>query len=84
MATKVSTKNLETVTDYEPGLRQWFGITDETTDTKMGTIIRVQVPPQVKSVFHCHKNADMFFLRDLRNRGMGNRRKKGENHSGSR
>ena len=61
MATKISTKSLETVTNYEPGLNQWFGITDETTDTTKGTIIRVQVPPQVKSKFHCHENADMFF-----------------------
>ena len=61
MAIKVSTKNLSTVKDYEPGLLQWFGVTDETTDTKMGTVIRIQIPPTVKSKFHYHENGDLFF-----------------------
>ncbi|GAG35191.1 unnamed protein product [marine sediment metagenome] len=62
MAIKISKKNLDTEVNYEPALPQWFGITDETTNTKAGTLIRVQIPPRTKSSFHYHTNGDLFFF----------------------
>ena len=62
MATKISVKNLDNDPNYEPVLPQWFGITDETTDTKSGTLLRVQIPPKTESSFHYHTNGDLIFF----------------------
>jgi quercetin dioxygenase-like cupin family protein len=61
MATKLSYKDLPIDLKYEPGLKFKFGITDETTDTKFGTLIRVKFEPKIESQFHYHTNGDLFF-----------------------
>ena len=61
MATKVSYRDLPDELKYEPHLKFKFGITDETADTKHGTLIRVRFEPKVKSQPHYHANGDLFF-----------------------
>lgn len=59
MANKVSLKNIPADTKYEPGFELRFGITDEFTDTKYGTLARTHFPPKSQSRSHIHKNGDL-------------------------
>jgi uncharacterized RmlC-like cupin family protein len=59
MATKVSSKDIPTELKYEPGFELNNGITDETTDTKIGTMGLTHFPPKSKSRRHIHENADL-------------------------
>jgi quercetin dioxygenase-like cupin family protein len=59
MANKVSLKNIPTDTQYEPAFKLSFGITDEFTDTKLGTLGLTHFPPKSKSRSHIHSNGDL-------------------------
>ena len=59
MATKVSIKDIPPELKYEPGFELRLGITDEFTDTKIGTIARTHFPPKSNSKTHFHANGDL-------------------------
>jgi quercetin dioxygenase-like cupin family protein len=59
MANKVSLKDIRPDLKYEPGFELHFGITDEFTDTKHGTLGRTLFPPKSQSRSHIHKNGDL-------------------------
>ena len=58
MANKVSLKDIPPELKYEPGFMVRFGITDEHTDTKHGTLGRTYFPPKSQSRSHIHTNGD--------------------------
>ncbi|MFH1335989.1 MAG: cupin domain-containing protein [Candidatus Zixiibacteriota bacterium] len=59
MANKVSLKDIPAELKYEPGFELRFGITDEFTDTKHGTLGRTHFPAKSNSKTHLHANGDM-------------------------
>ncbi len=59
MATKISSKGMSREKKYEPGFEFHFGITDETTDTKHGTMTLTYFPPKSKSRSHIHEDGDL-------------------------
>ena len=59
MATKVSSKDLPLERKYEPVFLFHFGITDENTDTKHGTLTLTHFPPQSNRRSHIHENGDL-------------------------